>query len=147
MLVEQIMPRARERLAVVSASDVVRNVATLMSTPHTDIVIVCDDGEMVGVVTKTDILALLHERRFESCFDTRVDVIMTREVVSCRSDDPLPSLWLMMNERDIQRIPVVDSAQRPVGVVYGRDALQTLLQEARIEDDLLRDYIMGVGYR
>ena len=147
MFVEQILPRARERLAVITASGLVRHAAEVMAQPHIDLVVVCDHGVMVGVVTKTDILAQLDRHRFEPCFDTRLDAIMTREVISCRPSDSLPDLWLMMNKRDIHRIPVVDAAQRPVGVVYGRDALQTLLQEAQIEDGQLRDYIMGVGYR
>ena len=147
MLVEKILPRAQMRLAVAAASALVRDAAELMAKPHTDLVVVCDDGVMVGVVTKTDILARLDRCRFESGFDTRLDTVMTREVTSCQPTDSLPDLWLMMNRRDIHRIPVVDSAQRPVGVVYGRDALQALLREAQIEDELLRDYIMGVGYQ
>jgi hypothetical protein len=27
-----------------------------MSKPHTDLIVVCDHGEMVGVLTKTDIV-------------------------------------------------------------------------------------------
>ena len=118
-----------------------------MAKPHADLVVVCDAGMMVGVVTKTDILAQLSRHWFEFGFDLRLDAIMTRNVASCRTSDSVLDLWLMMNERDIQRMPVVDSIHRPVGVVYGRDALQALLQEAQLEDGLLRDYIMGVGYR
>jgi hypothetical protein len=30
---------------------------------------------------------------------------------------------------------------------YASDALQLLLQEVKYEEDLLRDYVMGMGYR
>ena len=33
------------------------------------------------------------------------------------------------------------------GIVYARDALQCLLQEVETDDELVRDFISGVGYR
>jgi CBS domain-containing protein len=57
MLVKQMLPRARERLAVIDAEAPVREAAYLMSKPHTDLVVVCTHGDMVGVVTKTDIVS------------------------------------------------------------------------------------------
>jgi CBS domain-containing protein len=57
MLAEQMLPRARERLATIDAAAPVKEAADLMSKPHTDLVVVCDpDGGMVGVLTKTDIV-------------------------------------------------------------------------------------------
>jgi CBS domain-containing protein len=53
MLVKQMLPRVRERLAVIEAEAPVREAAYLMSKPHTDLVVVCSHGDMVGVVTKT----------------------------------------------------------------------------------------------
>ena len=56
MLVEQMLPRARQRLAVIEAVAPVMESAALMYRPHTDLVVVCDRGDMVGVLTKTDIV-------------------------------------------------------------------------------------------
>ena len=52
MLVKQMLPRAHERLAVIEAEAPVREAAYLMSKPHTDLVVVCSQGDMAGVVTK-----------------------------------------------------------------------------------------------
>ena len=57
MFVKQMLPRARERLAVIEAEAPVREAAYLMSKPHTNLVVVCSHGDMVGVVTKTDIVS------------------------------------------------------------------------------------------
>jgi CBS domain-containing protein len=46
MLVKQMLPRARERLAVIEAEAPVREAAYLMSKPHTDLVVVCSQGDM-----------------------------------------------------------------------------------------------------
>ena len=52
-----------------------------------------------------------------------------------------------MRERGLKHVPVVDQASRPVGVLYARDALQRLLEETEAEELLLRDYVLGIGYR
>jgi hypothetical protein len=46
----------------------------------------------------------------------------------------------------LERIPIVDENNGPIGVVYAPDALQRLLTEVEIDDELLREFISGVGY-
>jgi CBS domain-containing protein len=147
MFAEQMLPRARERLATINAAAPVKDAADLMSKPHTELVVVCDhDGGMVGVLTKTDIVGQISHCIGGGC-TARVDTIMTRDVISCRPSDLLHDVWAVMKERGLQRIPVVDQGGKPVGIIYARDALQSLLGE--VEDDvaLLRDYVMNVGYQ
>ena len=72
---------------------------------------------------------------------------MTRDVLSCRADDPLSDLWSQMKQRGIKNVPLVDEELKPVGIVTARDVLQILLGDAESEEALLRDYVMGFGYR
>jgi len=53
----------------------------------------------------------------------------------------------MMQARGFVHVPVVDAAGRPTGVVNARDALREMMIEGQYEEALLRDYVMGVGYR
>ena len=76
-----------------------------------------------------------------------VDTIMVRDVVTCRSQEWLNEVWSRMKESGLQRIPVVDDDGRPLGIVYARDALLSLMGEMEQEGSLLRDYVMSVGYR
>jgi CBS domain-containing protein len=101
---------------------------------------------MVGVLTKTDIVGQIGRCMGAGC-TARVDSIMTRDVTYCRTDDVLLDVWSVMRERGLQRVPILDEARRPLGVIYAREALQALLSESEDEDELLRDYISGVGYR
>ncbi len=147
MLAERMLPRARERLVTISGSAPVRDAAALMAKPHTDLVVVCgQDGRMVGVLTKTDIVGQITRCVGNGC-TARVDTIMTRDVVSCRPDEPLQGIWSVMKARGLQRIPIVDGNRKPVGIIYARDALQCLLGEAENDEALLRDYVMDVGYQ
>jgi CBS domain-containing protein len=147
MFVEQMLPRARERLATVGTGAPVRDAADLMAKPHTDLIVVCGhDGGTVGVLTKTDIVGQIGRCSGGGCTAT-VDTIMTRDVVSCRLGESLQDIWSMMKERGLQRIPVVDQSGKPIGIIYARDALQSLLSEVEDEGTLLRDYVMSVGYQ
>ena len=70
---------------------------------------------------------------------------MTRDVDYCRTDEALLDVWSLMRERGLQRVPILDEARRPLGIIYAREALQALLSESENEDELLRDYISGSG--
>ena len=42
---------------------------------------------------------------------------------------------------------MVDAERKPIGLLFARDALEMLLSEVEYEEELLRDYVMCVGYR
>ena len=147
MSVEKILPAARERLITIRDNALLREAARLLSDRHTNLIVVCNDGGvMVGVVTKTDIV-----RRISSCHGsgcaTAVATVMTRDVTSCRPDDLLQNIWSIMKERSLLHIPIVGQDFKPLGVISARDALFELLGEVEHEESLLRDYVMGIGYR
>lgn len=146
MIVEQMLSRASERLAMIDAGASVRDAARLMTQPATDLIIVCQGGAVTGVVTKTDIVAHI-SRTPGADLEAPVDGIMRRDVATCRASDPLGDVLQAMKENGFHRIPVVDDKQNPVGIVYVRDALQCLLEEVEVDDEMLRDFITGVGYR
>ncbi len=147
MIVEQMLPRARERLVTIGIAAPVKEAAELMSKPHTDLVVVCgQDGSMVGVLTKTDIVGQIRQCIGSGC-TARVDTIMTREVVSCRANESLQDIWSSMKSRGLQRIPILDESRKPIGIIYARDALQCLLSDVESDETLLRDYVMDVGYQ
>ena len=131
MLVEQMLERVRERLAVVDAAASIKDVAGLMAKPHT--------------VTKTDIIGEISRFPGSGCM-ARVASIMTRDVTFCRANEMLSDVWLVMKKGGLQRIPVLDQNRKPISILYSRDALRYLLTESQINEELLRDYVMDVGY-
>jgi CBS domain-containing protein len=147
MLVEALMPTASRRLMTLKADQSLREAAKLLSETHIGLVVVCGtDGSMAGVITKTDIVRQVAQ----GCGSTQtvpVSEIMAKNVVHCRPSDPLYEVLSSMMERGFVHIPVVDQDFRPSGVVNARDALHVLLGEVKGEASLLRDYVMGIGYR
>ncbi len=147
MLVETIIPTARRRLITINANASLVDAAKLLSDTQISLVVACDArGSMVGVITKTDIIRQI--ARGEECIGkVLVSAVMSGDVVHCRPDDLLDEVWANMNARGFVHIPIVDQHFRPSGVINARDALQALLGEVRDEESLLRDYVMGIGYR
>ncbi len=145
-LVKHILAAARQRLAVLREETLVPDAARILANPQTPLIVVCDkEGIAVGVMSRTDIIKLLASAGAAAC-DTTAATIMTRRIVSCHVDQPLQQVWSVLNARSFRCAPILDMG-RPQGVVHGQDLVRALLDEERHEEDLLRDYVTGVGYQ
>jgi CBS domain-containing protein len=146
-LVNSIDAVARSRLVTTNVDALLVDVAKLLSGTQISLVVVCNsDGAMVGVITKTNIVQQVG-RCGENVRTTVAADVMTRDVAYCRPTDSLPDVLSMMEKRGFVHIPVVDENSKPSGVVNARDALRALMAEEKYEASLLRDYVMGIGYR
>lgn len=59
----------------------------------------------------------------------------------------MSDVWTRMTTRGLKNLPLVDDDLHPVGIVTAKDLLQELLKESTNEESLMRDYVMGFGYR
>lgn len=101
---------------------------------------------MADVVSKTDIVSRIGTCEGCGCTEMVANV-MTRDVVYCHPGDLLRNVWSLMKETGVLHVPAIDQNRRPAGVLTARDALQALLKETEYEENLLRDCVMGIGYR
>lgn len=145
MLVEKLLARAHEKLALISDAAPLIEAARLLR-PGIDIVVVCDAGGILtGVITKTDVVSQISHCHGASC-KASASSMMTRDVVVCHPGDWLHDVWVIMKKRELKNVPITNSESRPIGVLNARDALEGLLGETENEEELLRDYVMSVGY-
>lgn len=146
MFVDGLLPKAREKLVTIAEDVPLIQVAALLR-PGTDLVILCDPtGFLTGIITKTDIVNQISHCLDAGCL-AAASSVMTRDVVYCRPSDFLADVWTRMKARGLKNVPVVDPTLRPLGLLHARDILQVLLDETGSEEALLRDYVMGIGYR
>ncbi len=147
MFVERLLPVASKRLVTISDNALLMEAAKLLGDRYTNLVVVCNaDGAMVGVVTKTDVVRRIGHCHGNGC-TMAVATVMTKDVTYCRPDDLLQGIWSIMKERSLLHVPIVGQDFKPMGVINARDALLALLGEVEHEESLLRDYVMGIGYR
>lgn len=145
--VEALLPLARKKLVTIEESATLIEVAKLLHA-GTDIVVVCgSDGVASGVITKTDVIRRISTCLGDAVCTTAVSSVMSATVISCDITDMLQDVWSSMKARGIKNIPITDPEGHPIGVLSARDALAVLLQDSHYQESLLRDYVMGVGYR
>ncbi len=145
VFVEQVLTAARVRLVMIANDAPLLDAARLLRA-GTDLIIVCGaGGAIAGVITKSDVIAQIGVCEGASCGVSAAQV-MSADVLLCAPGDRLHDVWSKMKARGLKNIPVADADGRPIGVLNARDALGALLREVKVEESLLRDYVMGVGY-
>jgi CBS domain-containing protein len=104
---------------------------------------VVEAGRVVGVLTLRDLLTPLSApppvvttgpflRREHLLGRFRVADLMTFEPVTARVDWPLGRAVLAMAESGVNRLPVVDAAGQPVGILTRDDVIGTLARRLRV---------------
>ncbi|MGC2083307.1 MAG: CBS domain-containing protein [Bradyrhizobium sp.] len=146
MIVDRLLAAARERLVMIASDAPLTAAAALLRDLDKDIVVVHDpEGRLAGIITKTDIVRQISRCQGAACM-TAASAVMTQAVVFCRPSDLLREVWIVMKERHLKNIPILDQQSRPLGVLNARDALEALLEELQYEEVLLREYVTCVGY-
>jgi CBS domain-containing protein len=146
MFVENLLSEARARLVTIAESASLIQAAALLHT-GTDLVMVCHaNGVLAGIITKTDVVGQISRCQGSSC-TVLTALVMQRDVLVCRTGERLSDVWDTMKERGIKNVPLLDQDSRPLGIVNARDLLQMLLKESADDEAMMRDYVMGFGYR
>jgi CBS domain-containing protein len=92
-------------------------------------VVVADGPSLAGVITDRDIVVRgVAERRDPDA--TTVGEIMTRDLVTVRSDDTIQQAALLMRDRAVRRLLVCDDEQGLVGVVSIGDLAERIDPES-----------------
>ena len=137
----------QSRLLTVGSDALLVEVAARLSGAEISVVVVCDAAGMaIGTITETLLVRRLGLGQADF-FISRAGDVMTPDITSCRPDDMLSVVLAMMHERGLIHVLVVDAGNRPVGVLNARDGLRALLAAGNQEEELLRNYVMGVGYQ
>jgi len=145
--VSAVEAMVRSRLLTVGADALLVEVAALLSNAQISVVVVCDAaGLAVGTITETVLVRRLGLGQADF-FTTHAGDVMTAEITSCALEDELSDVLAMMHQRGLVHLLVVDAAHRPLGVLNARDGLRALLAAGNHEEELLRNYVMGIGYR
>ena len=108
------------------ASASAREAGEHLAVPDVRAVLVCDDGRLVGVVTRKtlvrEVVAAGRDPRTTPLHEIAEEPIQTIE-----SSTPLAEAFALLEERDLERVPVVDGGKL-VGIL-SRSAVQRRLAE------------------
>lgn len=122
----------------VSREASVSEVARLMKTYETGDVIITneDTGSAIGILTDYDLaVRLVAERRDPET--TNAGDICTMEVVTIDATEDIESAVQLMADHALRRLPLVDSAGKPVGII----SLGDLAMSVHVDDGQIRDVV------
>jgi CBS domain-containing protein len=116
--------------------------------------VVDENGKLVGMVTDADIITenldpifpiyfdpLImsyayidnfekHQRDIKDYLSTRIEEIMTRRVKTIKKDTPVRDAVRVMVKDRVNRIPVVDDANKVIGILARADVLKSMLSDS-----------------
>ena len=103
-----------------------------------------DDGKVVGVVTETDLVALVagrYHRGHRAAEQATAGDLMSHPAVTVGPDDPVKTAARLMRKQRLQRLPVVDRDGRLAGVVSRSDVLSVF---QRNDEEIRREVTQDV---
>jgi len=105
------------------------------------LVIVDNNARIVGIITERDILRLsaTSAERFGRLL---VGDHMTRDLVTANSAATVEDAMLVMSQRRIRHLPVVEEGNL-VGIVSQGDLVKASLEHAQFETRQLTNFVMG----
>lgn len=123
LLVRDIMT---ESVLVLTENTALMEAATTLSNMGVTGAPVCDpQGRVIGVVSKSDIIARLTDGR--SSTELHVGDLMTTKVFSVRPDETLGRAVKQMVAENVHRIMVVDEEHKLLGILTPMDVLKALV--------------------
>ena len=106
------------------------------------LVVVDDEGKIVGMVSERDVVLALAASAEKAPAQSVTDV-MSRRLLTCGPDDSLAELMAVMTEHRVRHLPVVDHGQL-IGLVSIGDLVKARLGELEFESHVLRDAYLRV---
>lgn len=121
MLVEELMTREVE--ACRPESSLAEAAGAMWRRDCGAVPVLDGGGGLVGIITDRDICMALATRHAYAS-EVSVAEVMAREVVSCTPEDDVREALEVMRERQLRRLPVVDSRGRLAGILSVADVLR-----------------------
>lgn len=107
--------------SVAREENTIYDVVRIMSREDCGVVPVVDlDDKCVGVITDRDICMRLVLDHLDP-EDTLANELMSEDVITCHPDDDMEEVIAKMEREQIRRIPVVDDADKVVGIISEGD--------------------------
>jgi CBS domain-containing protein len=136
---EIISSKPSHEVVTIVPEATVRDLLGLLAEYNVGAVVVSSDGRSVdGIVSERDVVRRLNQD--DGVLDGTVRLIMTTEVRTCEPDTTVDDLRVMMTERRIRHVPVVEDG-RLTGIISIGDVVKSSLDQLTFERDQLDSYV------
>lgn len=142
MLVRQILAmKGGVDVVTVPLGTSIADAARMLSEKRIGAIVVADGDAPQGILSERDIVRELGKRG-SGCLTDTVDALMTREMVTCASDETADQVLQKMTDGRFRHMPVMDGA-RMEGLISIGDVVKARLSQLSMEKNALEDMIKG----
>jgi len=142
MLIRQILAAKGSQVVTTRPDATVSEVARLLKEKRIGAVLVTDSrAQLCGIISERDLARGLAEHG-AGLLKTKVEQLMTKDVVTCSPEDGVQQLMHKMTAGRFRHLPVIEDGDL-VGIISIGDVVKHRLEELEAETHLLHDYIAG----
>jgi CBS domain-containing protein len=140
-IVKQILNTKGSQVYTVVPEATVFEALRLMAEANVGALVVTRDGRVIGIFSERDYARKIILQG-KSSKETRVEEIMTADVITVRPDTSVTRCMEIMTERHIRHLPVL-SGDQLAGVISIGDAVKSIITEQQNIIHHLEGYIAG----
>jgi CBS domain-containing protein len=113
-----------------------------MADKEVGALLVMAEGKLLGIISERDYArkVILQGRASK---ETRIEEIMTTQVVFGHEDQTIEECMAIMTEKRVRHLPILNEAKDVVGVISLGDLVKSMLAEQKFVIEQLENYIYG----
>ena len=141
MYVRDILSTKGGRVTTIKPDAKISTTSKLLSQHRIGAVLITDAADkIIGIISERDIVRGLASHG-GGVAELSVTDLMTRDVRSCTPGDTIADIMGIMTTHRIRHLPVLEDSKL-AGIVSIGDVVKYRLDEAKLEVESLRDYVM-----
>ena len=134
-----------KRAETVKPTATIKELVEKLASHKIGALVVSSDGSTIeGIVSERDIVQSM-PANFDSFQSLHVRDIMTVNVMTCNKDATFAELMVLMTQKRIRHVPIVDEKGLLVSIVSIGDVVKNHISEIDSERTALIDYVKSSG--
>jgi CBS domain-containing protein len=139
MRIADVLRNKGASVATITPETSVSGLLTELSVHNIGAMVVVSPDGVIGIVSERDVVRALQTRGAD-LLRLPVSEIMTTFVATCTPNDTVDSLSVLMTEKRVRHIPVMENG-RLTGIVSIGDVVKTRMEELEATQEQLQAYI------
>lgn len=139
MRIAEILRRKGNAVATVQPHASVADLLVALKRHNIGAMVVMDDSAVAGIVSERDVVRRLVETG-PDLLERQVATIMTPAVVTCGPTDTVDTVQMLMTERRVRHVPVIEGG-RLAGIVSIGDIVKSRISQLEDDREQLEAYI------
>lgn len=139
-LIDILRSKSNAIISRIGPDDLVKDAVRIMCENRIGSLLVQDSlGNPIGLITERDVMLNLHKDH-ENYVTLRVSDVMTKDLICGLATDGLDYIMKVMTHNRIRHLPVV-ADNKIIGIISIGDVLHSMLEDTRVQNHKLHDYL------